>query len=406
MACTKSLQQNSLLPLRLLCALLVLPFACAPGSSEQPRLVYTLSRKPFHISVDAHGVLESRKATTLTAPVLGSWRKLEITYLAPEGSAVKKGDVVVIFDSTPFESAYRNALNKLAIAHADANKKQAERLAQQFILEADRQTATAAAAVSRLQLAKLQFVSPRLREIKKLELKRDGLQAEKIRKRLASIAAIQESERTQTHILIRQAERELKAAEETINKLSVRASTEGIVIYDRGWHAVKPREGSAKYPGETVARIPDLSTMQVKLHVGEIQSQGLMEGQNAEITVTTLSAEPVTGKVARVARRAVPWKTGSNVKQVEVIVELDSTRIGYTTGLSARVRISLTDGTMALAVPLDCVFERDSLHMVYVRHGDKFVSRRVNLTARNSDFAIVEGDLEAGTELAMGPPPP
>ena len=314
--------------------------------------------------------------------------------------------MVVIFDSTPFESTYRNALNKLAIAHADANKKQAERLAQQFILEADRQTATAAAAVSRLQLARLQFVSPRLREIKRLELKRDGLRAEKIRKRIASIAAIQESERTQTDILIRQAERELKEAEETINKLSVRASTEGIVIYDRGWHAVKPREGSAKYPGETVARIPDLSTMQVKLHVGEIQSQGLKEGQNAEITVTTLSAEPVTGKVARVARHAVPWKTGSNVKQVEVIVELDSTRIGYTTGLSARVRIFLTDGTLALAVPLDCVFERDSLHMVYVRHGDKFVSRRVNLTARNSDFAVVEGDLEAGTELAMGSPPP
>lgn len=367
--------------------------------------MYTLSRKPFHISVDADGVLESREATTLTAPHLENWRKLEITYLAPEGSVVKKGEVVARFDSQPFENAYKSTYNTLAMARADANKKQAERKAQQFILEADRRSAAAAAAVSRLQLAKLEFLAPKLSEIKRLELKRDQLRSEKIRRRLASNAAIQQEERTHTDILIKQAERKFEEAEEAIKTLSVRAPIEGIVIYDRGWHAVKPREGSTKYPGEAIVRIPDLSVMQVRLQVSEIQSQRLKEAQQAIVVVSSLSTQPVTGTVAHVARRAAPLKAGSDVKRVEVIVELDSVLTGYTAGLSAHVRIFVTKGIEGLVAPLDCVFEQDSLHVVYVREGRRFMARRVQLAARNSDFAVIEGDLVAGTELALQLPP-
>ncbi len=349
--------------------------------------------------------MEAKRATTLTAPRLRYWRELEISYLVAEGSAVKKDEVVVRFDTQPFENDYRIAYNELAIARADANKKQAERKAQQFLLEADRESARAAAAISRLQLAKLEYVAPRLRKIKRLEMERDELRTKKISKKLESMAAIQKEERTHTDILIRQAEQKLDEAEESIKKLSIRAPTAGIVIYERGWRADKPREGGAKYPGEAVLRLPDLSVMQVTLQVDEIQSQGLKEGQHAEVVISSLSTDPISGKVARVAPRARPLKTGSRVKQVEVVVELDSTRSGFTTGLSARVRIFLEERTEALVAPLDCVFQQDSLHVVYVRSGKRFVPRRVNLAARNSDFAVLEGDLSAGAELALRRPP-
>ena len=390
---------------RILCGLLVVLFGCAPGESGRTPLVYTLSKQPFHRSLDADGVLEAKRATTLTAPRPRYWWELEISYLAAEGSAVKKDEVVVRFDTQPFENDYRSAFNALAIARADANKKQAERKAQQFMLEADRESARTAAAISRLQLAKLEFVAPRLREIKRLEMERDELRTKKISRKLESMAAIQKEERAHTDILIKQAEQKLNQAEESIKKLSIRAPTAGIVIYDRGWRAVKPRAGGAKYPGEPVLRIPDLSVMQVTLQVDEIQSQGLKEGQHAEVVISSLSMEPISGKVARVATRATPLEAGSSVKQVEVIVELDSTRSGFTTGLSARVRIFVEKRPEALVAPLDCVFQQDSLHVVYMRQGKRFVPRRVRLSARNSDFAVIEGDLEAGAELALRRPP-
>ena len=390
---------------RILYGTFVVLSGCGPGQSGQTPLVYTLSKQPFHISVDADGVLEAKRATTLTAPRLRYWRELEIAYLAEEGSAVKKDEVVVRFDTQPFENDYRNAYNALEIARADANKKQAERRAQQFLLEADRESARAAAAISRLQLAKLEFVAPRLREIKRLEVERDELQTKKISRKLESMAAIQKEERAHTDILIKQAEQKLIEAEESIKKLSIRAPTAGIVIYARGWRNDKPREGAAKYPGEAVMKIPDLSVMQVTLQVDEIQSQGLKEGQHAEILISSLSTEPISGKVARVASRAKPLKSGSRVKQVEVIVELDSTRSGLTTGLTARVRIFVEKRSEALVVPLDCVYQQDSSHVVYMRQGTRFVPRRVNLAARNSDFAVIEGDLAAGAELAMRRPP-
>ena len=349
--------------------------------------------------------MEAKRATTLTAPRLRYWRELEISYLAAEGSAVKKDEVVVRFDTQPFENDFRIAYNELAIARADANKKQAERNAQQYLLEADRESARAAVAISRLQMTKLEYVAPRLREIKRLEMERDELRTKKISKKLESMAAIQKEELAHTDILIKQAEQKLKEAEESIEKLSIRAPTAGIVIYDRGWRSDKPREGGAKYPGEAVLRIPDLSVMQVTFQVDEIQSQGLKEGQHAEVVISSLSTDPISGKVARVAPRAKPLKAGSRVKQVEVIVELDSISSGFTTGLSARVRIFVEKRSEALVAPLDCVFQQDSLHVVYLRQGKRFVPRRVNLAARNSDFAVIEGDLAAGAELALRRPP-
>lgn len=389
----------------ILCGLSVGLFGCAPDRSDQPHLVYTLSKQPFIVSVKADGVLEAKRATTLTAPTLRKWRQLEITYLTPEGSSVEKDEVVVRFDPQPFENDHRTAYNALAIARADANKKQAELRAQQFMLEADRESANAAAAVSRLQLGRLEFVAPRLREIKRLEMERNELRSEKTSRKLASIAEILKEERAHADILIKQAERKLKEAEETIRKLSIRAPTAGIVIYERGWRAVKPQEGGAKYPGEAVVRIPDPSVMQVKVQVGEIQAQQLKEGQHAEVVISALRREPVTGRVARVAKRAVPLKKGSRVKQVEVIVELDSTTSAFKSGLSARARIFAERVPEALVAPLDCVFEQDSTYVVHVREGKRFTSRRVKLKARNSDYAVIEGNLEAGDELALRKPP-
>lgn len=389
----------------------LLIFLCAPcmgctfKSSASTIPTYSLTQQQFNLTVEAKGTLEAKVAQTITTPRTRNWQQMAITYLIPEGAKVKKDEIVVKFDPQTFETQRLNALASLEMAQADAQKKEAELTAERLILEAEMESAKAAAAISRLQASKLEFVAPRLREIKRLEMQRDELKTTKIRKRLAAIEAIQKEERASVQIKITQAERNLKQAEETIEKLTIKAPTDGIVVYQTNWRGNKSQEGDALYPGEPVAQIPDLSVMQIKIQVGEIAAQKLKKDQSAEIDISSLENAKITGKVTQVAKRAKPIQKGSKVKQVEVIIELDTTRAEYIPGLSANVSISTGQAQTGLMAPLECIFQKDSLDVVYVQKNASFETHPITLIEKNANFAIIEGNLEEGALLALQEPP-
>lgn len=379
--------------------------SCSFGAPKSNIPTYTLTPKPFAITVEAEGTLEAKIAQTLMTPRTRDWRQIGITYLAPEGTVVKKDDVVVQLDPQSFENDRLNALNTLEMARADAQKKEAELTAEKLILEADMESAKAAAAISRLQVAKLEFVAPRLREITRLEMQRNELRVEKIRKRLAAIEGIQKEERAHVQIKIQQASRKLEAAEDALEKLTLKAPTNGVVVHEYSrWRGRKPQEGDTMYPGEPIAKIPDLSIMQVKLQVGEIAAQKLKKDLPAHIDISSLDEAHITGKITQVAKRAQPIKKNSKVKQVEVIVELDTTRADFTPGLSAQVKLMVGEQPDVLIAPLECVFTQDSTQVVYVQNGQKFEPRPVTLESQNTNYAVLKGDLTAGAKLALYAP--
>jgi multidrug efflux pump subunit AcrA (membrane-fusion protein) len=112
------------------------------------------------------------------------------------------------------------------------------------------------------------------------------------------------------------------------------------------------------------------------------------------------------GRVARVDRVAKPIPGTTRVKQVEVLVDLDSTRADLAPGLTANVRIIIEEFPDALVVPLECLFQRDSLNVVYVRERAGFVPHRVTVTRQGPDFAVLDCDLKGGERLPLREPDP
>lgn len=378
---------------------------CGFQSSESAIPTYTLTEQPFAITVETEGTLEAKVAQTLLTPRTKDWRQIKIAYLAPEGTVVQKEDIVIKLDPQSFENDRLNALNTLDMARADAQKKEAELTAERLILQADMESAKASAAISRLQVAKLEFVAPRLREITSLEMKRNELRVKKISKRLTAIEGIQKEERAHVQIKIQQATRKLKQAEDALEKLILKAPTSGVVVHEYSrWRGRKPQEGDAMYPGEAIAKIPDLSIMQIKLQVGEIAAQKLKKDQLAQINISSLENASITGKITRVAKRAQPIKKKSKVKQVEIIVELDTTRADFTPGLSANVHIMIGEQPNALVAPLECIFQQDSLQIVYVQKGSQFESYPVTLEEQNTNYVVIKGNIKAGAQLALQAP--
>ena len=83
-------------------ALVLRPFG---GGGDVPTLVVT--RAPFAREVVAEGNLDAAEATPVTAP-LEAQEALKVAWLVPDGTRVKRGDVVVRFDPADMERALRD----------------------------------------------------------------------------------------------------------------------------------------------------------------------------------------------------------------------------------------------------------------------------------------------------------
>lgn len=99
----------------------VLATAC--GKSEQQQVAYEVTKTNHQIEISAKGELFAAKATALTTPMSNHGFQV-ISWLAPEFSLVKKGDVVARFDAEGMQIQKRDKLNELAVTNQDIYQKQ------------------------------------------------------------------------------------------------------------------------------------------------------------------------------------------------------------------------------------------------------------------------------------------
>jgi HlyD family secretion protein len=377
---------------------------CGPDEETlHSYLTFKTSLGTFRSTVVSEGALEAKNSHVLTTPRV--WPQPEIAFLVPEGSQVEKDELVVRLTSTKLEQEHLATFRALEISRAEANKKEAELNMQRFALESGLKSAEARLAIAELQRPSLEFVSPRIRKLKALEMKKITLEIDKASKKLASLEAIQKEERTHFQLKIQQAENKLQKSQESLDKLELKAPVGGVVMHEvNRATGQKVLEGDAVYGNMPIAKIPDLSVMQVKLQIGEAETQKLEKDQSAEVVIPSLGDLRLQGKVGEIARMAKPIRRDSKIKKVEVIVELDSTAAKLVLGLTARATIVVEEKSDAMVVPQECLFERDSLKVVYVLESQTFVPHEVTVEQQSADFAVIQGKLQEGAVLALNEP--
>ncbi len=384
--------------------IILLLFFCSSSDQDQSKILFQTTNKKFILTVNGEGELEAKKSHVIQTPRV--WPAPKVSYLAPEGSQVKKDDIVVKFEAEQIERDYKNALEEVEIAKADGEKKYAELELQRLLYESQKNIADVSAAAAKLQLSNLEFESPRNKEIKKLEIAQQELSAERARKKLASLKKIQQAERSHAEMKIKQAENKVSRSKLKLDKLILKAPFEGMIVHETNWRkGQKVQEGDALYPGMPVVKLPDLAVMQAKLQVGETDAQKLKEGQKAVIIVPSIGSVQLPGKVTKVDKIAKPIKRGSKIKKVEVIVELDSTFNGLVPGLTAKGNITTGEIDSAVVVPLECIFEKDSIKIVYVYNSGDYNAHAVAISDQSENFYVVVSDLKGDEKLALRKPP-
>ena len=161
-------------------------------------------------------------------------------------------------------------------------------------------------------------------------------------------------------------------------------------------------EGATVRQDQVLLLIPDVNSMQVKVGIHESKVDRLKVGMPARVTMLD---QVIDGKVKEIATVTKPagWWTGNVVKYDTIVALNPEEGITLKPGMSVEVEIMLDSYQDELTIPVGAVVEHDSMHYCWVKTGDGFQRRKLDLGDTNDQFMVVKGGVKSGDEVVINP---
>lgn len=302
------------------------------------------------------GELVALKSSTLTVPQTPTWM-VQIRWLAQDGSAVKKGDIVAEFDNSTFAATLEE--KRLALTEAEAEQvrvtEDGRATETDKLLEVERKRIGLSKAKLEASVP-LELRSRREHEEKQLALKKAEAELQKALTELEGFRKGAEADRRIREIAIERARREIRTTEAAVDALTLRAPEDGLVVIgDTPRDRRKIQVGDQLWPGVIVARLPDLSGLRVEASLYDVDDGRLEPGMTAVVTADAFADRPMTGRVEEVAAVAQQPTNDSLRRVFRVVLSIAEKPFeGLRPGLSAKVEIPLRVGAQkaaAVAIP-------------------------------------------------------
>lgn len=374
-----------------------------PAQQQVPGIEVKLA--PFAIKIPAKGELESAKEEAISAPTTGSGA-LTLAWMKPENSYVEAGEVIAKFDGQ--QQLLERDKSELELEKNALTRETKERdLGQnQFTLEQQTQLIRQEVDIAeRFSVDDLRVYSRN--EIIDQLMNKDYLNAKGsyLQWQGASQQERANAELDLLKIKGKSHQDQIQIYNTTLDRLEVKAPQSGMLIYAKNWRGEKTREGQSMWPGMKIASIPALEKMQAKVYVLESEAMGIALGQDVELTLDAYPGRIVKGEVIQVASIASSKQKNNPVKYFEVLVSLDKTDPSYMKpGQKVTATIFPVRMDSTIAVPSQAIFQDKGQSFVYVRQGEGYVKREVEVGKRSLTQAQIITGLQAAEEVALMAP--
>jgi HlyD family secretion protein len=293
-----------------------------------------------------NGLIEAVESVTVQAPRLAGsgGQPMIITHVAPKGSRVRKGDLVIEFDR---QQQVRTALDKRAEwqdLDEQIKKKRADQAAQDAKDATELKKAESDLSLAKLEMLKNDMV-PRI-EAQKNQL---GLEAAEAKvkqlrqtlalKRTAADADIRilEVRRDRLALVVRQ-------AEQNAERMSVRSPIDGLIVYRQLWRGGQmgePQEGLEMWPGSALIDVVGAKAMRVRAKVNQADVNRLRTGLLASVTLDAYPGKTYRARLDQLTPVAVASNFSNKVRSFAAIFTVDDTDVTLTPDLSAAVDVQL-----------------------------------------------------------------
>jgi len=382
----------------------------------------------FVMKVTEIGKVKARKSVQVSAPFAG-----KIIKLCKEGSIVKKGDFLAQMDTTELLRKDRDEKLDLEQAMADVHKAEEElrimKISGQLDLnqklslqEYDKSELEDAKAkyerklrLQKEQIVTLQDVDEEAIKVrsKELSVKKDNIDVEIAKKKSLSDEKKKMAEIDMYKLKARKKSLDADAAREDLSKATITAPEAGIVVFNEVWRSgqmSKLAEGDDVHRREGIMEIPDLSSLLVVVPVRETDIHRVKVGAETQIKLEANPNAVFHGKVEKIDRLAKephPWEnpTAPGQKTFDVTVAIKDKDISsIRPGMTANTDIIEKKLKKALFLPIECVFFREGKKFVFIKSGESFQMKEVEVGDRNENFVIITKGLSGNEEVALRDP--
>lgn len=452
--------------------------------AANPVDLHNVSSISFDIEVISSGELEALRQTEIRSELES---QATITDLVEEGELVKKGDLLVQFNTESIETNIEDELLKVETAKSDlvaaengyeiqvneneANLRQAllkldlseielrkweegdlvkrledlnlaieqaeRRLAQrkEAYEQSQRLFDRGFLASDQLKNDEINFIDAQANlktarsnkwvyETFELEKRRKQLtsdveearaELDRVKRQNASRLASKEADLTNRKRQLAIREERLAKLREQFEKATVRAPTDGLVVYGstaersrRGWGGDGPMQiGQTIRPNELIVVLPDTSQMVASVRVHEANAGRIKPGQRATIKVDAIRDTVFEAEVMEIGVLAESggWRD-PNLREYTVKLLLDETNAKEELKPSMRCEAEIVIDRVedSLAVPSQAVFRDGATTYVYTPEGAKFKRTPVNVGRRSTRFAEITGGVAPGERVLLREP--
>lgn len=405
-------------------------------------MVAAVTRGELVARLTSSGTLKPIQSITYRSPVPG--RDVEIRDLAPEGSRVNAGDVLVRLDTTDLEielarvrQEHRQAQMDLQVAEGEWDEasaevkavtqgegaltveearstlqraqKKAERLRQEYgklrpLLEKGY--------ITREELARTEDALEEAEEELILARRRTDIvvQLSHPREQKRAALALAQKGAQLGHVRARVAETELRlnTLVQLIAGCTIRARGPGLVVYEENLNANprrKLRVGDRVFATQGIVTIPEVNRMLVEASVSEAEVHRVRAGQPAEIRVEAFPDLKLTGTVTRVGTLAAASPSRPfDDKRFDLVITLDPTDAELRPEMSIRADVIVGTRTNVVMVPVTAIFNDQGTRVVYVTTATGTERRPVEIGESNDRMIEIVAGLTQGERVSLVAP--
>lgn len=444
--------------------ILVLGLILATGTSaglwlrlhgrSAPAEGYQLSdvrRTDLFPTVTASGRVESSKRTVIECEVenvgvgvqgqrLYAGGSAALLSVLPEGSMVKKGDVLAVIDASSFDELLR--VQQIGVERARSDLKQAELNHEIAVLAVEEfrggvmketledmegkillSRSEHERAVDRVAWARRMkdkgyvaasvVTSELFRESQlALELAREE-SALNLYKKYTTPKLLLEFEGAVKGALVSLEYQKLrfqrfldrlKLLETQVQRCTIRAPHDGFLIHaNNADRRIFIEPGMLVRQHQTLFYLPDLEEMEVVAALHESIVDRVRSNMRAQVQIEALQNRVVEGHLTSIAPiAAMNWQ--SDVHYFEGIVKLSNPPRGLRPGMTAAVEIAMPRRENVLAVPTEAVTSDDGHDVCYVVVEEGLERRQITLGETTQDLAEVTSGLKEGEQVVLNPP--
>ncbi len=365
-------------------------------------------RGEFLVLIRCRGQLQAHHSRQLSAPLDIS--DLQIVWLAPAGSEIKKGQALIRFDPSRTEQELKDRKSILDQAQSTLEQVIALSRITEDQDKLDLSTARYNVERAKLEASKQAIVSKIQGEESRIDL---GLAEQRLRVQEAAMVTHRTAYESRISALERardNAQRLIELAQSHLALMELKSPLNGVINfmpnYSQGSLNAQPfKVGDHVAAGQILAEIPEMSTLEMDSKVEEADRGRIAPGTRALVHVDAFPEKVVRAHIASITPLTEQsFNEWPPTRSFRAYAALENPDPRMRPGMNAAVDFIEKRIADAVSIPTKALFTITGKPAVYVKDGAKYLPTFVQVSARNLDEVAVTG-IAGGTIVALAEPP-